>query len=93
MMKLSFSYKDPLHLSETLAELGQNTRITQLDLGEGTYSMSHAMSSGVSIAEIKASKTLHYEGWGTDWSVDFNWITPIKSSADPFGYCEGYEKD
>ena len=91
MMKLSLSYKDPLHLSETLAELGQNTRITQLDLGEGTYSMSHAMSSGVSIAEIKASKTLLYEGWGTDWSVDFNWITPIKSSADPFGYCEGYE--
>ena len=64
MMKLSLSYKDPLQLSETLAELGQNTRITQLDLGEGTYSMSHAMSSGVSIAEIKASKTLLYEGWG-----------------------------
>ena len=49
------------------------------------------MSSGVSIAEIKASKTLLYEGWGTDWSVDFNWITPIKDSADPFGFCEGYE--
>ena len=91
MMKLSLSYKDPLQLSETLAELGQNTRITQLDLGEGTYSMSHAMSSGVSIAEIKASKTLLYEGWGTDWSVDFNWITPIKATTDPFGYCEGYE--
>ncbi len=90
-MKLSLSYKDPLQLSETLAELGQNTRITQLDLGEGTYSMSHAMSSGVSIAEIKASKTLLYEGWGTDWSVDFNWITPIKATTDPFGYCEGYE--
>ena len=91
MMKLSLSYKDPLHLSETLAELGQNTRITQLDLGEGTYSMSHAMSSGVSIAEIKASKTLLYEGWGTDWSVDFNWITPIKATTDPFGYWEGFE--
>jgi AraC-like DNA-binding protein len=90
-MKLSLSYKDPLQLSETLAELGQNTRITQLDLGEGAYSMSHAMSSGVSIAEIKASKTLLYEGWGTDWSVDFNWITPIKATTDPFGYCEGYE--
>ncbi len=91
MIKLSLSYKDPLHLSETLAELGQQTRITQLDRGEGTYSMSHAIASGVSIAEIKASKTLLYEGWGTDWSIDFNWITPLKSSADPLGYCEGYE--
>ena len=91
MIKLSLSYKDPLHLSETLAELGQQTRITQLDRGEGTYSMSHAIASGVSIAEIKASKTLLYEGWGTDWSIDFNWITPLRSSADPLGYCEGYE--
>lgn len=90
-MKFSLSYKDPLHLSETLSELGQNTRITQLDCGEGTYSMSHAMSSGVSIAEIKASKTLLYEGWGTDWSIDFNWITPLTKSANPLGYCEGYE--
>ena len=90
-MKFSLSYKDPLHLSETLSELGQNTRITQLDCGEGTYSMSHAMSSGVSIAEIKASKTLLYEGWGTDWSIDFNWITPLSKSTDPLGYCEGYE--
>ena len=90
-MKFTLSYDDPIHLSETLAELGQVTRITQLEVGEGHYSMSHASASGVSIAEIKASKTLLYEGWGTDWSVDFNWITPIKKSQDPYGYCEGYE--
>ena len=86
MTKLSLSYKDPLHLSETLSELGQHTRITQLDRGEGTYSMSHSIASGVSIAEIKASKTLLYEGWGTDWSIDFNWITSLKSSADPLNF-------
>ena len=90
-MKFTLSYNDPIHLSETLAELGQVTRITQLEAGEGHYSMSHASAPGISIAEIKASKTLLYEGWGTDWSVDFNWITPIKKSQDPFGYCEGYE--
>ncbi len=91
-MKFMFTYDDPIRLSETLAELGQTTRITQLEVGEGTYLMSHANAPGVSIAEIKASKTLLYEGWGTDWSVDFNWITPLKTStAESLGYCEGYE--
>ncbi len=90
-MKLSLPYSDPLQLSETLNELGQLTRITQFDSGAGSYSMSHSMASGISIAEIKASKTLLYEGWGTDWSVDFNWITPLKNSVAPMGLCEGYE--
>ena len=90
-MKFTLSYSDPIHLSETLAELGQTTRITQLEVGEGIYSMSYANAPGVSIAEIKASKTLLYEGWGTDWSVDFNWITPLRPSSKPLGYCEGFE--
>lgn len=90
-MKFTLSYTDPIHLSETLVELGQTTRITQLEVGEGVYSMSYANAPGVSIAEIKASKTLLYEGWGTDWSVDFNWITPLRSSSQPLGYCEGFE--
>ena len=90
-MKLSLPYSDPLQLSETLNELGQVTRITQFDAGAGSYSMSHASALGVSLAEIKASKTLLYEGWGTAWSVDFNWITPVKNSLSPMGLCEGYE--
>ena len=90
-MELSLPYSDPLQISETLNEMGQLTRITQFDSGAGNYSMTHAMASGISIAEIKASKTLLYEGWGTDWSVDFNWITPLKNSLAPMGICEGYE--
>ena len=90
-MKLSLSYTDPIHLSETLAEMGQVTRITQLETGSGAYKMSHNIGSGVSIAEISSSKTLLYEGWGTDWSVDFNWITPKHQTNTPLGYCEGYE--
>ena len=90
-MKLSLPYSDPLQLSETLNELGQITRITQFEAGAGSYSMSHASASGISIAEIKASKTLLYEGWGTDWSVDFNWITPLKNTPSSMGLCDGYE--
>ncbi len=90
-MELSLPYSDPLQISETLNEMGQLTRITQFDSGAGNYSMSHSMASGISIAEIKASKTLLYEGWGTDWSVDFNWITPLKNAPVPLGLCEGYE--
>ena len=90
-MELSLPYSDPLQISETLNEMGQLTRITQFDSGAGNYSMSHSMASRISIAEIKASKTLLYEGWGTDWSVDFNWITPLKNSLAPMGICEGYE--
>jgi len=90
-MELSLPYSDPLQISETLNEMGQLTRITQFDSGAGNYSMTHSMASGISIAEIKASKTLLYEGWGTDWSVDFNWITPLKNSLDPMGICDGYE--
>ncbi len=89
-MKLSLSYTDPNQLSETLQELDQVTRITQLELGEGTYVMSHQKSTNLAIAEISATKTLLYEGWGTDWSVDFNWITP-HHKTNHFGYCEGYE--
>ena len=90
-MKISLAYEDPLQLSETLQELGQVTRITQLENGEGQYTMAHKRSSGIAIAEISATKPLLYEGWGTDWSVDFNWITPKHKSSTPFGYCEGYE--
>ena len=90
-MELSLPYSDPLQIAETLNEMGQLTRITQFDSGAGNYSMTHSMASGISIAEIKASKTLLYEGWGTDWSVDFNWITPLKNSLAPMGICEGYE--
>lgn len=89
-MKFSLSYTDPNQLSETLQELDQVTRITQLELGEGNYVMSHQKSTNLAIAEISATKTLLYEGWGTDWSVDFNWITPHRK-ATHFGYCEGYE--
>ena len=32
-MKFTLSYTDPIHLSETLVELGQTTRITQLEVG------------------------------------------------------------
>ena len=90
-MKLQLAYTDPLQLSETLQEYGQVTRITQLESGEGSYSMAHKKSSGMAIAEISASKPLLYEGWGTSWSVDFNWITPMRKTKYPFGYCEGYD--
>ena len=89
-MKIKFAYTDPLQLSETLQEYGQVTRITQLESGEGSYSMAHKNSSSMAIAEISASKPLLYEGWGTSWSVDFNWITPMRKATYPFGYCEGF---
>lgn len=90
-MKLQFAYTDPLQLSETLQAYGQVTRITQLESGEGSYSVSHKKCSSMAIAEISASKPLLYEGWGTSWSVDFNWITPMRKTKYPFGYCEGYD--
>ena len=83
-MKIKFAYTDPLQLSETLQEYGQVTRITQLESGEGSYSMAHKSSSIMAIAEIRASKPLLYEGWGTSWSVDFNWITPMTSCSSIF---------
>ena len=55
-MKFTLPYDDPIHLSEKLAVLGQVTRITQLEVGEGRYSMSHASASGVSIVEKKHQK-------------------------------------
>lgn len=90
-MNIKFAYTDPLQLSEILHEYGQVTRITQLESGEGSYSMAHKKSSCMAIAEISASKPLLYEGWGTDWSVDFNWITPMRKANYPFGYCEGFD--
>ena len=90
-MNIKFSYTDPLQLSETLQEYGQAIRITQLENGEGSYSMAHTKSSCMAIAEISASKPLLYEGWGTSWSVDFNWITPMRKANYPFGYCEGFD--
>jgi AraC-like DNA-binding protein len=90
-MKIKFAYSDPMQLSETLQEYGQVTRITQLESGEGNYSMAHKKSSCMAIAEISASKPLLYEGWGTSWSVDFNWITPMSKANHPFGYCEGFD--
>ncbi len=90
-MKIAFDYQDPIQLSEQLAQLGQNTRITQLSGDKGSYQMAHVSALDLSIAEISSSKTLLYEGWGTSWSIDFNWITPHRTSSSPFGYCEGYE--
>lgn len=90
-MKLQLSYSDHIQLSESLDELGQTTRITQLEPGDGEYTMSFKKSSGIALAEIQSTQPLLYEGWGTSWSVDFNWITPTSQSNDPFGYCEGYE--
>ena len=90
-MKLQLSYSDHIQLSESLDELGQATRITQLEPGDGEYTMSFKKSSGIALAEIQSTQPLLYEGWGTSWSVDFNWITPTSQSNDPFGYCEGYE--
>ena len=81
-MNIKFSYTDPLQLSETLQKYDQFTRITQLETGEGSYSMAHKKSSCMAIAEISASKPLLYEGWGTTWSIDFNWITPTHQSND-----------
>jgi len=90
-MKLNFCYSDHIQLSESLSELGQKTRITQLDQGDGQYTMSFEQFSGVALAEIHSTKPLLYEGWGTAWSIDFNWITPTHQSNNPFGFCEGYE--
>ena len=90
-MKLDFAYSDHIQLSESLNELGQTTRITQLESGEGKYTMSFKQSEGIALAEIQSTQPLLYEGWGTSWSVDFNWITPTRKLNDAFGYCEGYE--
>ena len=90
-MKLELSYSDHIQLSESLNELGQTTRITQLEKGEGKYMMSFKQSAGIALAEIQSTQPLLYEGWGTSWSVDFNWITPTCQLNDAFGYCEGYE--
>ncbi len=49
-MNIKFSYTDPLQLSETLQEYGQAIRITQLENGEGSYSMAHTKSSCMAIA-------------------------------------------
>lgn len=90
-MKLELAYSDHIQLSESLNELGQTTRITQLEEGEGKYMMSFKQSAGIALAEIQSTQPLLYEGWGTSWSVDFNWITPKCKRNDPFGYYEGYE--
>ena len=90
-MKLELSYSDHIQLSESLNELGQTTRITQLEKGEGKYMISFKQSAGIALAEIQSTQPLLYEGWGTSWSVDFNWITPTCQLNDAFGYCEGYE--
>ena len=90
-MKLELAYSDHIQLSESLNELGQITRITQLEEGEGKCMMSFKQSTGIALAEIQSTQPLLYEGWGTSWSVDFNWITPTCKLNDPFGYCEGYE--
>ena len=87
-MKLELAYSDHIQLSESLNELGQTTRITQLEPGEGKYTMSFKQSAGIALAEIQSTQPLLYEGWGTAWSVDFNWITPTCQLNDPFGYCE-----
>jgi AraC-like DNA-binding protein len=90
-MKLELAYSDHIQLSESLNELGQTTRITQLEPGEGKYKMSFKQSTGIALAEIQSTQPLLYEGWGTSWSVDFNWITPNCQLNDTFGYCDGYE--
>ena len=54
-MKLNFCYSDHIQLSESLSELGQKTRITQLDQGDGQYTMSFQQFSGVALAEIHST--------------------------------------
>ena len=75
-MKTTFEFRDPLEISEELAKLGQLTKITQLDGGNGIYTMQAATANKVSLTEISANKTLLYEGWGNGVTIDFNWITP-----------------
>ena len=90
-MKTTFEFRDPLEISEELAKLGQLTKITQLDGGNGIYTMQAATANKVSLAEISANKTLLYEGWGNGVTIDFNWITPKIDIQDAFGYCDGFK--
>ena len=90
-MKTLLEFRDPLEISEKLAELGQLTKITQLDGGNGIYTMQAAIDDTVSLAEISANKTLLYEGWGNGVTIDFNWITPKTYIQDAFGYCDGFK--
>ena len=90
-MKTSIEYRDPLELSEELAKLGQLTKITQLEGGSGFYTMQAANANKVTLAEISASKTLLYEGWGNGITIDFNWITPKANTQGVFGYCDGFK--
>ncbi len=71
-MNKTFDYHDLLKISEELAKLGQFTKITQLDGGNGIYTMQAATANKVSLTEISANKTLLYEGWGNGVTVDFN---------------------
>jgi hypothetical protein len=50
-MKLELAYSDHIQLSESLNELGQTTRITQLEPGEGKYTMSFKQSAGMRAGE------------------------------------------
>ena len=59
-MKLELSYSDHIQLSESLNELGQTTRITQLEPGEGKYTMSFKQSAGSALAEIQSTQPLLY---------------------------------
>ena len=90
-MKTTFEFRDPLEISEELAKLGQLTKITQLDSGNGIYTMQAATANKVSLAEISANKTLLYEGWGNGVTIDFNWVTPKTDIQDTFGYCDGFK--
>ena len=92
-MNKTFDYRDPLEISEELAKLGQFTKITQLDGGNGIYTMQAATANKVSLTEISANKTLLYEGWGNGVTVDFNWITPKIDIQDAFGYCDGFKME
>ena len=49
-MKLELAYSDHIQLSESLNELGQITRITQLEEGEGKCMMSFKQSTGIALA-------------------------------------------
>ena len=57
-MKLELAYSDHIQLSESLNELGQTTRITQLEEGEGKYMMSFKQSAGIALAEIQSTQPL-----------------------------------
>ena len=46
-MNKTFDYRDPLEISEELAKLGQFTKITQLDGGNGIYTMQAATANKV----------------------------------------------